>query len=376
MGKLTAKQVANAKPGRHGDGDGLWLSVSPTGKKRWIWRYSRPNGAGVSERAIGDASLISLAEARTRVFEERRSLALGHVSPKRVTFSALSKDVLAAKVLSFKPGTTTPQQWQRFFALAAPLNDKDVAAISIADVLAVLTPMWQEKPSAADRTRNAIEAVLDAAIVRGLRTQPNVARWKGTLSLLLPKRRALIQGHHPAMPYRDVPAFMARLRESGGLSSRTLQFLILSALRKNEVMGMQWSDIEGDVLTIPAQRMKMGQEHRVPLSPQALAIIEAQRALGVSGDLVFPNPISGKRLSSATLNQALTRWDCDFTVHGFRSSFRDFAGDMTDAPREVAEACLAHSLGPVERAYRRGDALEKRRTLMNAWAYFIAPQTV
>jgi integrase len=162
-------------------------------------------------------------------------LELGHVSPKRVTFASLSRDVLAAKVLSFKPGTTTPSQWQRFFALAAPLNDKDVAAISIADVLAVLTPMWQTKPSAADRTRNAIEAVLDAAIVRGLRSQPNVARWKGTLSVLLPKRRALIQGHHPAMPYKDVPEFMARMRETGGLVSRALQFLVLTALRKGEV---------------------------------------------------------------------------------------------------------------------------------------------
>jgi len=370
---LTARFISTAKPGRHLDSQvrGLYLEVSPSGKgKRFVLRYSRPNAAGVTETSIGDASLISLSEARTRAFEFRRSLELGHVSPKRVTFAALAKDVLAAKVLSFKPGTTTPSQWQRFFALAAPLNDKDVAAISIADVLAVLTPMWQTKPSAADRTRNAIEAVLDAAIVRGLRSQPNVARWKGTLSLLLPKRRALIQGHHPAMPYSQVRAFMGRMRETGGLVSRALQFLVLTALRKGEVLRMQWGDIDGDVLTIPAERMKQGREHRVPLSPQALAIIEAQRALEVSGDLVFPNPLTGRRLTDGAFNDALTRWDCDYTVHGFRSSFRDFAGDMTDAARETAEACLAHSLGPVERAYRRGTAIEKMRKLMNEWANY------
>jgi integrase len=370
---LTARFISTAKPGRHLDSQvrGLYLEVSPSGKgRRFVLRYSRPGGKGVTETSVGDASLISLSEARTRAFEFRRSLELGHVSPKRVTFAALAKDVLAAKVLSFKPGTTTPSQWQRFFALAAPLNDKDVAAISIADVLAVLTPMWQTKPSAADRTRNAIEAVLDAAIVRGLRSQPNVARWKGTLSVLLPKRRALIQGHHPAMPYKDVPEFMARMRETGGLVSRALQFLVLTALRKGEVLRLQWSDIEGGVLTIPGERMKQGRTHTMPLSPQAMAIIEAQRALGVSGDLVFPNPLTGRRLTDGAFNDALTRWDCDYTVHGFRSSFRDFAGDMTDAARETAEACLAHSLGPVERAYRRGTAIEKMRKLMNKWASY------
>jgi integrase len=370
---LTARFIATAKPGRHLDSQvkGLYLEVSPLGKgRRYVLRYSRPNAAGVTETSIGDASLISLSEARTQAQEFRRSLKLGHVSPKRVTFSAIAKDVLAAKELSFKPGTTTGSQWKRFFGYAAALNDRDVAAISIADVLAVLTPLWQTKPSSADRTRTAIEAVLDAAIVRGLRTQPNVARWKGTLSLLLPKRRALVI-HHPAMPYSDVPAFMARMRETGGPVSRALQFTILTALRKGEVLNLEWSDIEGDVLTIPGARMKGGQEHRVPLSPQALAILTEQRNLGMSGDFVFPNPIRGTRLSLGAFNDALTRWDCDYTIHGMRSSFRDFAGDMTDAARETAEACLAHSLGPVERAYRRGTAIQKRRVLMNEWATYV-----
>ena len=370
---LTARFISSAKPGRHLDSQvkGLYLEVSSSGKgRRFVLRYSRPNCAGVTETSIGDATLISLSEARTRAYEFRRSLELGIVSPKRVTFSVLSKDVLAAKVISYKPGTTTGTQWKRFFKMAALLNDKDVAAITIADVLAVLTPLWQTKPSSADRTRTAIEAVLDAAIVRGLRTSPNVARWKGTLSLLLPKRRALIF-HHPAMPFADVPAFMARMSETGGPVSRALQFTILTALRKGEVLNLLWSDIDGDMLTIPGPRMKTGREHRVPLSPQAMAIIEAQRELGMSGDFVFPNPLKGKRLSDGAFNDALTRWDCDYTVHGFRSSFRDFAGDMTNAPREVAEACLAHTLGPTERAYRRGDALEKRRQLMNEWATYI-----
>jgi integrase len=370
---LTARFISTAKPGRHLDSQvkGLYLEVSPLSKgRRYVLRYSRPNGAGVTETSIGDASLISLSEARTQALEFRRSLKLGHVSPKRVTFSVLAKDVLAAKLISFKEGTTTGTQWKRFFAMAAPLNDKDVAAITIADVLAVLTPLWQTKPSSADRTRTAIEAVLDAAIVRGFRTSPNVARWKGTLSLLLPKRRALVK-HHPAMPYSQVPAFMARMRETGGPVARAMQFTILTALRKGEVLNLVWSDIDGDVLTIPGERMKTGREHRVPLSLPALAIIEAQRELGMSGDYVFPNPLKGKRLSDGAFNDALTRWDCDYTIHGFGSSFRDFAGDMTDAAAEVAEACLAHSLGPTERAYRRGTAMEKRRQLMCEWANFI-----
>jgi integrase len=295
----------------------------------------------------------------------------GIVSPKRVTFSALAKDVFAAKAASFKSGSSSTSRWKRYLDLASALNEKDVAAISIADVLAVLTSLWQTKPSAADRVRQAIEAVLDAAIVQGHRTLPNVARWKGTLSLVLPKRKALVNGHHAAMPYQQVPAFMAQLRQTESTLSNALQFIILTALRKMEALSVEWSWINNDVLTIPAANMKTGQPFRVPLSPAALAILEKQRIVASASALVFPSPYTGKRLGAASLNDALLRQRCEYTIHGWRSSFRDFAGDMTDAPQEVAEACLAHTLGPVERAYRRGDALEKRRTLMVQWANFV-----
>lgn len=221
-----------------------------------------------------------------------------------------------------------------------------------------------------------MEAVFSAAKVRGLRATDNPAVWRNNLDHVLPPRRKLVNGHHVAMPYSQVPAFMRQLEEQGGVVSRALRFLILTALRKNETLALRWDWIEGDLLTIPAGQMKQGREHRVPLSPQALAILEEQRALGVSDDLTFPSPYKeGQPLNLSAINDMLSRMAIKVTVHGFRSSFRDFAGDQTDAAAEVAEACLAHVLGQTERAYRRGDALEKRRQLMNEWADFIAPQT-
>jgi integrase len=217
-----------------------------------------------------------------------------------------------------------------------------------------------------------MELVFSAAKVRGLRSGDNPAVWRNNLDHVLPARIMLVNGHHAAMPYADVPAFMYLLQEMGGVVSRALRFLILTALRKNEVLGLLWSDIEGDLLTIPSDRMKQGREHRVPLSPQALAVLAEQRASG--GDqsgLVFPSPHhEGQAMNISTMNDMMMRCGIKFTVHGFRSSFRDFAGDKTDAAAETAEACLAHTLGPVERAYRRGDALEKRRQLMNEWATY------
>jgi integrase len=214
-----------------------------------------------------------------------------------------------------------------------------------------------------------METVFSAAKVRGLRSGDNPAVWRGNLDHVLPKRPMLVNGHHVAMSYQDVPAFMRKLELENGVVCRMMRLLILTACRKNEILNLRWDWIDGDVLTIPASQMKQGREHRIPLSLAARAILDEQRALESGSDLVFPSPHrEGQGIHATTANEVLKRMGVDCTVHGFRSSFRDFAGDMTDAPREVAEACLAHSLGPVERAYRRGQAIEKMRSLMDAWA--------
>jgi integrase len=219
--------------------------------------------------------------------------------------------------------------------------------------------------------RGRIEAVLDFAKARGWRSGENPARWRGHLALILPKRLKLVRRHHAAMPYTEVPGFMAALRERGAMASLALEFLILTAARSGEVLGARWPeiDLEAKVWTIPASRMKAGREHRVPLSSRAMTIL-AQLADAKTGEFVFPGQRHGKSLSSTTLEMVLRRMKVEgATVHGFRPAFRDWAGNETHFPRELAETALAHVIGDkAEQAYRRSDALEKRRGLMEAWA--------
>jgi integrase len=256
----------------------------------------------------------------------------------------------------------------------APMWAKPVADIAMADVLEVLQPLWRSRPETASRLRGRIEAVLDAAKAQGFRQGENPARWRGHLDKLLPKRQKLTRGHHAAMPYREVPAFMARLRERESISSLALEFAILTAARTGEVLGARWQEIDlaAKVWTVPATRMKAGKEHRVPLSSRALAILE-RLAKAKTGEFVFPGQKPGHPLSTMALEMVLRRMKIKgATVHGFRSTFRDWSGDETHFPRELAEAALAHVAGDsTERAYRRGDALEKRRALMNAWAQYL-----
>jgi integrase len=373
MGKLTARQVASSKPGRIGDGEGLWLETSPTSKRRWLIRYSRPSGQGVTETAIGSATYMSLAEAREAAFEFKRNLAKGILPVRKATFGAVAVDVLEAKSAGFKIGSQTARHWVKWLTYCKPLNDHDVGIIGVEEVLNVLKPLYREKPAAADGVRSVMEAVFSAAKVRGLRAGDNPAIWRNNLDHVLPRRPQLVNGHHFAMPYGEVASFMRVLEQQGGVVSRAFRFVILTALRKNEVLGLRWSDIAGDLLTIPAVRMKQGKEHRVPLSPAALAILEEQRALGVPGDLVFPSPyFEDRAINPSAMNDMLGRMAIKATVHGFRSSFSDWANDITDYGSNVIEGCLAHSLGQVERAYRRGDALERRRQLMNEWATYCA----
>ena len=254
---------------------------------------------------------------------------------------------------------------------AEPLRAKLIDRIETADILAVLQPIWQTKPETASRLRGRIERVLNAAKAKGYRTGENPATWRGHLENLLPKPSRLSRGHHAAMRYQDVPAFVARLREREAMAGLALEFAILTATRSGEVLGARWSEIDLDakVWTIPPERMKAAREHRVPLSERTVAILK-QMETARTGDFVFPGQRVDKPLSVMAMEMVLRRMDIEnATVHGFRSAFRDWAGNVTHFPRELAEHALAHVIGDkAEQAYRRSDALERRRALMEAWA--------
>jgi integrase len=261
------------------------------------------------------------------------------------------------------------------------IRDMPVDEIATSDVLAVLTPLWTKTPETASRLRARIEAVLNAARALGHinADRANPARWRGHLDHLLPNplKTGKPRSHHAAMPYADVPAFMAKLKDAPGLATKALMFAILVAARSGEVRGMPWSEVDLDkaVWTVPPERMKKGsREHRVPLSEPAMALLRTQLTARQDGQRhVFPGQFSSSPQGVVALSRALYEAGAgQFTVHGFRSAFRDWAGDQTSFPREVAEAALAHAVGDeTERAYRRGDALDKRRQLMDAWAKFI-----
>jgi integrase len=374
INQLTARTVATlTKPGRHGDGGGLYLSISPTGAKSWtfIYRFAGKR----SEIGFGPARDVPLATARERAAEARKKLEAGQ-DPKQArrieadsSFRACAERLIARLEPSWRSDIHA-QQWKRsVFADAAALGDIPVDQITTQDVLRVLTPLWQAKRTTAERLRGRIETVLDAAKAEGLRDEnlANPARWRGHLAALLPKPKRIEKPHHAAMSYDQVPAFVAELRTREGGVARALEFCILTAARTGEVIGARWSefDLVQGVWTIPGIRMKSGQSHRVPLSPRALEIVAGRLAGG--GGVVFAVP------PKALLRVVEKR---GVTVHGFRSAFRDWAGDRTHFDREVCEAALAHAEGNrVVAAYRRGDAFEKRWALMTAWSEFCAGQT-
>jgi integrase len=257
---------------------------------------------------------------------------------------------------------------------AASLWDRGIATITTDDVLLVLKPLWDRAPETGSRLRGRIEKVMDAAAALEMRTGENPARWKGNLDHLLPPRKKLTRGHHAAMPYSAVPAFMKQLRSNDAASSLALEFLILSATRSNEVRSAVWDeiDLKEMVWTIPKDRMKAGREHRVPIGKRMAEILAQMQAVKVDKH-VFPSIKRGLPISDMTLTALIRRLEVKgATVHGFRSSFRDWAGEETTFPRELAEEALAHTVGDLtERAYRRGDALRKRAELMEAWATFL-----
>jgi integrase len=258
------------------------------------------------------------------------------------------------------------------FNYCAAIRNKPMSQITTEDALRVLEPLWQTRPETASRLRGRCERVWDFAKARGHCAGENPFRWRGHLAALLPKRPHLSRGHHKAMPFADVPAFISRLRTMEGMAARALELAILTAARVGEMRGARWNEVDlaSKVWTLPAHRMKGGHEHRVPLSARAIAIAEEMQQARLS-EFVFPGVRLGKPLSYTTLARVLRRMKVDVTAHGFRSSFRDWAGDSTAFPRDVVEAALAHAIeSKTEAAYRRSDALEKRRKLMAAWAAY------
>jgi integrase len=290
----------------------------------------------------------------------------------------MADDVREALSVGFRNEKHKAQWKSTLETYAVPLRGKPVDTITTDDVLNVLKPIWAAKAETASRVRGRIEKVLDAAKAKGYRDGENPARWRGHLDHLLPRPSKRTRGHHAAMPYEDVAAFIAKLREREAAAALALELCILTAARSGEILGMQWSEIDLDkkIWTVSANRMKAGREHRVPLSSRAITILN-QLEKGRAGEFVFPGQVHNKPLSNMAMEMILRRMQIEnATVHGFRSSFRDWAGNVSNFPREVVETALAHVIGDkAEQAYRRSDALEKRRKLMDQWAAYCAKRS-
>jgi integrase len=386
--RLSARNVSTAKePGYYADGGNLYLQVSQTLSRSWIFRFTRDGKS--HEMGFGSERDVSLAEARTKAGDARRQLVNGadplaardgHRAKERlqtagaISFAECAKRYIAAHRASWR-NEKHAEQWQNTLeTYAGPVIGKlAVRDIDTALVLRVLEPIWQKKTETATRLRGRIERILTWAAGRGYRTGENPARWRGHLKEILPaptKLLKLSREHHAALPYDEVGAFMRDLRQQQGTAARALEYLILNASRTNEVIGAEGDelDLPKGVWTVPAERMKSGKEHRVPLAPRAVEIAKAQKADGY----LFPGGKEGEPLSNMAMLELLKRMGReDLTVHGMRSTFRDWAAECTTYPREVCEMALAHAIGDkVEAAYRRGDLFEKRRQLMLDWAKY------
>jgi integrase len=391
IGKLTALAVDKAKRrGYYGDGGGLFLQVSASGSKSWVFRFK--DAGKLHEMGLGATHTIGLAEAREKARESRR-LRLDGVDPIEARKVARSRARLdAAQAMTFKEcaeryiashrvgwrSQTHAAQWPSTLSsyVYPVFGSLSVQAVDVGLVLKALEPIWTAKPETASRVRGRIESVLDWATARGYRQGENPARWRGHLENLLPKISKVRRiEHHAALPYIEIGSFMVELGQQENVAARALELAILTAARTGEVIGAKWDEIDlGERLwTVPAERMKAGKEHRVPLSNAALAVLEEMQKVR-TGDFVFPGGKVGRPISNMAMLMLLRRMGhVDLTTHGFRSSFRDWAAERTGFPAEVAEMALAHTVtDKVEAAYRRGDLFQKRRQLMEAWAKFCA----
>ena len=388
--KLTARSIATiTKPGMHGDGDNLWLVVTPSGTKNWAFRYTKDGTSHTM--GLGPISLVSLQEARLKAQDNRRLLFDG-IDPlaKRhrdrqtalldkatsITFEDAAEQFVSSHKAGWKNAKHAAQWASTLKTYAHPvIGHLAVADVDVGLVMQVIEPIWQTKSETASRLRGRIEAILDWAKVRGYRDGENPARWKGNLDHLLPAR-AKVQKvkHHSALPYAEIGAFMKNLRQQDGTSALAFEFAILTACRTGEVLNATWAeiDLKANTWTIPGDRMKAGQEHRVPLSGRAIEILEQMGKTHATKPErpIFPGKRYKKPLSNMAFLMLLRRMGReDLTAHGFRSTFRDWVAEQTSFPREVAEMALAHTIGSkVEAAYRRGDLFEKRRKLMDDWA--------
>lgn len=390
INKLSAAEVARkSKVGRYADGGGLYLQVSAYGTKAWLFRYMLDGKA--RHMGLGSVDTFSLKEARERARLARQLVADG-VDPlderrakqsaakaedaKRMTFNEAAERYIKLKGDEWRNAKHADQWANTLKTYAEPvIGSLDVSDIETAHIMNVLEPIWAAKTETAKRVRGRIENVLDWATARKYRTGDNPARWRGHLDKMLAAPSKIAKRkHHPAMPYASLPAFMERLRERDGISARALEFTILSAARTGEVIGAQWGEIDlvGKVWTIPAERMKASREQRVPLSDRAVAILEAMPR---EGEFVFPGARAKKPLSNMAMLELLRGMEAGegLTVHGFRSSFRDWAGETTAHPREVIEHALAHRLADkAEAAYQRGTLFPKRVRLMADWSKYCA----
>jgi integrase len=387
--QLSAVKVTNTKQrGMYADGGGLYLQVSENGSRSWIFRFKQDGRS--RDMGLGSLTSVSLATAREMAADCRR-LRLNGIDPiESRKIDRLQTQLAAARSMTFDQcrdvfieahksawrNAKHRAQWTNSLAtyVGSVFGSMPIQSVDVALVMKVLEPIWSTKPETASRVRGRIERVLDWAKVRGFRQGENAARWRGHLDALLPARgRVRKVKHHAALPYSEIGTFMAALKTREAVAARALEFTILTAARTGEVLGTRWEEIDfhANVWVVPASRMKSGREHRVPLSRMAVSVLQEMQACH-QDDLVFPGDRRGKPLSNMAMLMVLRRMDrADLTAHGFRSTFRDWAAECTNFPREVAEAALAHVVGDkVEAAYRRGDLFEKRRRVMDAWAAY------
>lgn len=369
--RLSARFVASVTvPGYHHDGGGLYLQVTRSGARSWVFRYKlakRPR-----EMGLGSAAIISLQDARVKAADARRKVAEGidpiaerdaaRLGSQELTWGEARAAYIEQMKAGWKNGAQA-EQWEQSLRAYGPADTLPVRVIDTPIVLRCIQPIWTTKTETATRVRGRIERILDWAKVKGFRDGENPARWRGHLEELLPKPSKVAKvRHHPAMPYAELPAFMATLTERKALSRTALRACILTASRPNEICGARWSefDLEAEVWTVPAERMKAGKAHRVPLSRAMLDLLHGlPRA-------VPPFPVTDSAMLQLLQRQLKRR---PYTVHGFRSSFRDWAAEETSHPSEVVEMALAHTIeNETEAAYRRGELLKKRRALMEDWA--------
>jgi integrase len=390
--RLTLATIKRAhRPGKLADGNGLWLVVDAPNRRYWQYRYQWQGRT--KSLSFGSADRVGLAEARAehakaRLMVERgidpqarRQAAIAVLQPPPAppvaeTFAFAAAEYLAAHEAGWKHPKHR-QQWQNTLAATHPLiGDVPVRLIDTSDVLKVLTPIWQVKPETASRLRGRIAAVIDYATVRGWRERgPNPAAWHGHLEHALASKGKLRPSEpHPALPWREAPAFLGQLRDEAGMGALALEFLILTAARSGEVRGARWEEIDltTGIWAVPAERMKADREHRVPLSRPALLILLKLAEVRDGSGLIFFGRVRGKPLSDMTLTALVRRMGyADLTVHGFRSTFRDWVADGGD-PADAAERALAHVIGnKVRGAYERTDLLDVRRKLMADWAAYL-----